>query len=388
MNIGLPGSGIGGVFYICLSIFMPVIHTGRAIKGKTKPHHLRMVLLSVCLSLSIVLVLYGEFWFLKWVSKRFIENSQISFLSDWFTTNNGKSMAASIAPILTIIPFAIILTIVLFLHLIRFILLTRNKHFKNIRSENTSTSVCRGFTLIEILVALSVIAILTGIIVPALNIAREHANKVTCSANLRQYGIATISYIYTNDGFFPNPHTWLFKNPSSPKMGPKHCQWHNKNLKPDGALWSKSTPLKIHMCPTFRRISRRAGQNHPFHDPKITIEPLYSYSMNAYLGMLLYNGVMKFAQIKRPADVFMFSEENMWPTEGVTNSVLNDTVLLTRYPPYSSSDISDTLGTFHLTRGSNLSSGKANLLYIDGHVDSYNAGRKDVDEIFALSWPK
>ncbi len=59
----------------------------------------------------------------------------------------------------------------------------------------------RGFTLIELLVVIAVIALLMGILMPALRAARGQARMAACSAQLRQFGLAWAQYAGDNDGF-------------------------------------------------------------------------------------------------------------------------------------------------------------------------------------------
>ena len=52
----------------------------------------------------------------------------------------------------------------------------------------------KGFTLIELLVVIAVIALLMGILLPALNLARDQGRKASCMSNMRQVGIALAMY--------------------------------------------------------------------------------------------------------------------------------------------------------------------------------------------------
>ncbi len=219
----------------------------------------------------------------------------------------------------------------------------------------------KAFTLVELLVVISIISLLMALSLPVMTRVREQSWEIACRSNLRQLGTVLKTYTSDNDGQFPDP-SHIYHSTNS-IYGPRNvwkpyphcCRWHDARIGLDSTLMRRDHPelagsLVAYLGNTdivrcrigvLANMRRRCSNGCPdcIHIDAIDIVPQYTYTMNAHLHSSITTGtsvtglikdgvdgrtlrttpVRKETHVTRsPSEVFVFGEQNSWAinTEG------------------------------------------------------------------------
>ncbi len=206
----------------------------------------------------------------------------------------------------------------------------------------------------ELLVVVSIIAVLLAVLLPTLSVARQRAMCVACLSNLRQLGTAAQEYTQAYAGSFPPAYygagwhdAWDFKLIAGPA---------GTTAVIPGILWMGETNLRIQQCPAYHGRSGTAT------------DPFTGYNYNtSYIGHgadELHPASANVNQLVRPAACALFGDGGFG---ALTNKYMRAPLLLNPVPPNG-----DGVPDAERAAGAQAyrHEGNTNVCYCDGHVES------------------
>lgn len=262
----------------------------------------------------------------------------------------------------------------------------------------------RGFTLVELLVVIGIIAVLISILLPALSRARASAQSVACKSNLRQLVLATHMFANEHGGYIPKA-----ENNGSPRMQGWNVRLGTRWEFPEN-MWSWQFAIYKYLnkskgafqCPTDTEARNRYTWNDAMTnlggEKGDSDNFAGSYRMNWSNEILEsanatppslstnYNGTImtspKLSQIKPPERSIIYCDGTSTYADGVSFQGTGDynhlnmknqpdgTVNLRQTNPFNVAYRRHSRTTGSYADPQNISRGMANYAFMDGHVET------------------
>ena len=187
---------------------------------------------------------------------------------------------------------------------------------RNIRQEQR-----RKFTLIELLVVIAIIAILAGMLLPALKSARDKAHVVTCTGNLKTLSTGILAYSDESNGWFGPinknssgsriyPYNWVYQLYVSNYIPAKNRDRRRYDTMSGTKVDDKITSVLA--CPfAVWGDSMKTGWSIGASS-YASADYGFNYSFTAASGLSGGNGFHRFSTVKNPSSRLVLADANNW----------------------------------------------------------------------------